>query len=71
MRTGIVKNGVLINIIDSDAEFNSTYNGDYDELIDIDSVDPEAVIGSTWDGNSFTRPPNMDIVYPEPVLPEV
>ena len=58
MKYALINAGVVENVVICDVSFISNYESDYDEVIDVTGqyVGP----GFTYDGQSFTAPPQPE-----------
>jgi hypothetical protein len=57
MRAAIIKNGIVINVAEADADFAAEQGW---------IVSETAQIGDLWDGETFTSPPTPEPAPPPP-----
>lgn len=56
MKTILVKDNVVVNIIRSNSSHNANISNDYQHVEDV-SDETNINIGATWDGTNYTNPP--------------
>lgn len=56
MKTILVQNDVVINIIKSSPEHNASIVGQYQHIEEVADTS-DIKIGATWDGTNYTNPP--------------
>ena len=61
MKTILVKDGAVVNIIKSTDEHNANITSEYDHIEKVQD-DTNINIGATWDGENYTNP------EPDPLL---
>lgn len=59
MRTLLVNNNVVVNIIVSTEEHNQNISSQY-QHIEVVPDDSPVTIGATWDGENYTNPPTPE-----------